>query len=147
MSIECVCQASLKASPQAGFAVLADVGRWPEWARDLERVVVHPHGPDGGPLRVTVVVEIFGEEFDGTVEIVPDPVNHAITFGLTECEHLQGMSGVLRFDPVGSGSRLDVKLSGTLTQPRGSRVDRLLSRRIETALTRDLVRYIERGRR
>lgn len=147
MSIECVCQASLKSSPQAGFAVVADAARWPEWARDLERVVVHPAGPEGAPLRATVVVEIFGEEFDGTVEVVADPANHAIIFEVTECEHLEGMGGTMRFDPAGSGSRLDVKLSGALTRPRGQRVDRLLSRRIETALTRDLVRYIERGRR
>lgn len=146
MPIECVCEARIKASPAECFAAVLDAGRWKDWARDLEQVEVVSSFGDETPMQVSIVIEIMGVQKGAIVELVRDPESHSVTFDLVESKSLDAFAGHARIRPDGSGSRMAVEVRATMTRPRGPRIDRMVARKFETAITRDFVRYVERGR-
>ncbi len=147
MPIECVCEADIKASPAACLDVAADASRWTEWARDLERVQVLVPFVGDQPMRVSIEIEILGVEKSAIVDVVADPEAHALTFGLVESPSLSEFAGGVRFRADGARTRMHAEISGTLIRTYAPRIERMASRKIETALTRDFVRFVERSRR
>jgi hypothetical protein len=147
LSIECACEATIKASPAACLAAAADASRWREWARDLEQVNLIAPGSADTPLRVEVVIEILGVEKRATVDVVVDHEVHSLRFGLVESPSLSAFSGGLRFSGEGSRAHMAAEVRGTLIRHYAPRIERMASRKIETALTRDFVRFVERAGR
>jgi cytochrome P450 len=145
--IECVCEATIKASPAECFEVAADAGRWREWARDLEEVEVLTPFADGTPMRVAIVIEVLGVQKGATIDVARDPDAHTLTFDLVESASLDSFAGHARIQPDGTRSRMAVEVRATMTRARGPRIDRLVSRKLESAITRDFVRYVERTHR
>ncbi|HVW35050.1 MAG TPA: SRPBCC family protein [Acidimicrobiia bacterium] len=147
MAVRCGGDVGVEAVPERCFAVTADVESWPQWVRELERVEVLDRGSDGWPSRARMVADVFGQEFDATVAFVhaaPDTVR----FSLVEAPKLTGLEGSFRFEPAGGGSRMYYALELVLVKPKAARIERMVSRKIGTALCRDLRRHIERsGRR
>ena len=147
MAIECVCRADIKAAAVACFETAVDALRWREWARDLDRVDVLRPLSGSDPMRVDITIAILGEEKSAIIDLFADPEANAMTFELVESQSLDAFAGGVRFTPDGSRSRMDANLHAVLTRPRAARIERMVSRKIETALTRDFLRYMERGRR
>jgi hypothetical protein len=147
LSIECNCEATIRASPGDCLAAAADASRWMDWARDLEQVhVLAPLTPDS-PLRVELVIEILGVEKRAVVDLAVDPATSSMSFGLVESASLSEFSGSVRFTGDGSRSRMLAQVRGTLTRSYAPRIERMASRKIETALTRDFLRFVERAAR
>ena len=144
MPIECVCRVAIKASPAACFTVLADPAGWHEWARDLDRVDVLDVGRAGRAARVRAEVTILGVAQHAVLEVLGEPEAHALRFKSVESVDAATIAGLVRFLPSGAITTMDVDVRITLVRPPGARVERMVSRKIETALTRDLVRHIER---
>jgi hypothetical protein len=145
VAIECVCQAEIKAAPQVCLQTAADVTGWREWARDLERVTVLAPAEGSGPMWVAITIAILGEEKSATIDLVVDPDSDSLTFELVESASVGEFTGGVRFTGSGARSRMDARVYATLLRPRAARIERMASRKIETALTRDFVRYVERG--
>jgi uncharacterized membrane protein len=148
MAVECVGDVGIEASRAACFSVTADLERWTEWARDLERVEVLDRGADGRPSRVRMVADLFGKEFDATVDFHHDKAPDELSFSLVEARKLATLEGSFRFEAGSGGTRMSYRLRMVLVKPKAARIERMVARKIDTALSRDLRRHIERdGRR
>ena len=147
MTVECVGDVGVEAPPGACFSTTADVERWPEWARDLERVEVLARHDDGRPARARMVADLFGKEFDATVDFHHDGAPGELRFTLVEARKLASLDGAFRFAPEAGGTRLHYELRMALVKPKAARIERMVARKIDTALSRDLRRHIERGNR
>lgn len=147
MAIEVACDATIKASPGECVAVAADAARWMDWARDLEEVTVLAPFSEGAPMRVEIVIEILGVEKRATIDMVQDPDASALTFCLVESPSLSSFAGGVRFSGDGSRSRMVADVRATLVRHYAPRIERMAGRKIETALTRDFVRFVERSAR
>jgi hypothetical protein len=148
VAVECVGNVGVEAAPGVCFSTTADLERWTEWARDLERVEVVDRGDDGRPVRVRLVADLFGKEFDATVDFHHEKAPDELSFTLVEARKLATLEGAFRFEPEAGGTRLSYRLRLVLVKPKAARIERMVSRKIDTALSRDLRRHIERdGRR
>ena len=145
MAIECIGDAAIEASPAVCFAATADLERWTEWARDLERVYVLDRTDGGRPARARMVADLFGKEFDAIVDFHHDKAPDELTFSLVEARKLAELTGSFRFEPDTGGTRLTYRLRMVLVKPKAARIERMVSRKIDTALSRDLRRHIERN--
>ena len=144
MAIECVGDAGIEAPPAVCFTATADLERWTEWARDLERVEVLARGDGGRPAQVRMVADLFGKEFDAIVDFHHDKAPDELGFSLVEARKLAILEGSFRFEPKAGGTRMTYRLHMVLVKPKAARVERMVSRKIDTALSRDLRRHIER---
>lgn len=145
MAIECVGDVGLEAAPGVCLAAVADVERWPEWARDLERVDVLDRTDGGRPARARMVADLFGKEFDATVDFHHDKAPDELHFSLVEARKLADLVGSFRFEPESGGTRMTYRLHMVLVKPKAARIERMVSRKIDTAFSRDLRRHIERN--
>ena len=148
MAVECAGDVNVEARPEACFSLAADLERWAEWARDLERVEVLERRADGLPGRVRMVADLFGKEFDAIIDFHHDKAPSELRFALVEARKLAALEGSFRFDPDRAGTRMSYRLHMVLVKPKAPRIERMVSRKIDTALSRDLRRHLEReGRR
>lgn len=145
MAIECVGDVGIEAPPAACFAAAADLERWTEWARDLERVEVIDRTDTGRPARARLVADLFGKEFDAIVDFHHDKAPDELRFGLVEARKLAVLDGSFRFEPESGGTRMAYRLHMVLVKPKAARIERMVARKIDTALSRDLRRHIERN--
>ena len=145
MAVECVGAMGVEAPPGVCFAAVADLERWTEWARDLERVDVLERGAGGRPERVRMVADLFGKEFDAVVDFHHDKAPGELRFSLVEARKLAILDGSFRFDPEPGGTRMAYRLQMVLVKPKAARIERMVARKIDTALSRDLRRHIERN--
>ena len=144
MAIECVGDFEIEAPPAVCFAATAKLESWTEWARDLERVDVLERDGDGRPGRVRMVADLFGKEFDATVDFDHAKAPEELSFSLVEARKLAQLEGTFRFEPASGGTRMSFRLLMVLVKPKAARIERMVSRKIDTALSRDLRRHIER---
>ncbi|HUR09141.1 MAG TPA: SRPBCC family protein [Nonomuraea sp.] len=147
MPINCVCRATIKASPADCFTALADTRGWADWVRDLDRMDVLDPGEAGRPARVRASATLGGYEHQVVLDVVADPDAGSLTLDLVEGAGLEAIRGALGFSPVAGGALMAADIRITLAKNRPARIERMLSRRIETALTRDFVRHVARQRR
>jgi hypothetical protein len=71
-----------------------------------------------------------------------------VTLSLVESRKLRTVDGTLAFTPTGGGGTLMAfTITANLVKPKAERIERLFARRIETMLSRDLRRHIERSNR
>ncbi len=144
MAVECVGDVGIEAPPAVCFSAAADLERWTEWARDLDRVDVLERAGDGRPSRARMVADLFGKEFDATVDFHHDQAPDELRFTLVEARKLAVLAGSFRFEPESGGTRMRYRLRMVLVKPKAARIERMVSRKIDTALSRDLRRHIER---
>lgn len=144
MAIECVGDVGIEAPPAVCFAAAADLERWTEWARDLERVEVLARGDGGRPTQVRMVADLFGKEFDAIVDFHHDKAPDELRFSLVEARKLAVLEGSFRFESESGGTQMTYRLHMVLVKPKAPRIERMVSRKIDTALSRDLRRHIER---
>ena len=147
MPIDCTVRMTLTASPATSLSALADAANWSDWARDLDRVELLPDADPAGPTLVRVVVSILGEEHDAVVEVLVDPDAGTVCVALGRSEALASLTATFGFVSEGRGTGMHGQLHIAPTQALSARVERMVSRKIETALTRDFVRYVERAQR
>ena len=147
MAVECVGDVGIEAPRAVCFATAADIDRWTEWARDLERVDVLARGGDGRPEQARMVADLFGKEFDATVAFHHDQAPDELRFSLVEARKLASLDGSFRFEPEPGGTRMRYRLRMVLVKPKAARIERMVARKIDTALSRDLRRHIERDSR
>jgi uncharacterized membrane protein len=145
MAVECIGDVGVEAPPALCFGVAADLEHWTDWARDLERVDVLARSEGGRPSRVRMVADLFGKEFDATVDFHDDQAPDRLRFSLVEARKLALLEGVFRFEPESGGSRMHYQLRMVLVKPKAARIERMVARKIDTALSRDLRRHIERS--
>ncbi len=145
MAIQCSGDVEIEAPPEVAFAGTADIETWTAWARDLGRVTILERDGSGRPARANLVADLFGKEFDATVDFGFDEAAHEITFRLVEARKLSSLTGSFRFEPARSGSLMHFSVLMTLVKPKPTRIERMVARKLETALTRDLRRHIERN--
>src|SRR3990170_3951130 len=105
MAIECVGDVGIEAPPAVCFAAAADLERWTEWARDLERVEVLARGDGGRPTQVRMVADLFGKEFDAIVDFHHDKAPDELRFSLVEARKLASLEGSFRLEPESGGTR------------------------------------------
>lgn len=144
MAVECVGDVGIDAPPALCFSATADLERWTEWARDLERVEVLERDGDGRAGRVRMVADLFGKEFDATIDFHHRPPDE-LRFTLVEARKLAALEGSFRFEPESAGTRMSYRLRMVLVKPKAARIERMVARKIDTALSRDLRRHIERN--
>jgi uncharacterized membrane protein len=137
----------ISVTPELCFARTADIENWPEWARDLETVTVLERDGYGRPSRANLVADLFGKEFDATVDFDFDKAPGQITFALVEARKLASLEGSFQFEPRSAGTLVNFRVFMTLVKPKADRIERMVSRKVETALSRDLRRHIERTAR
>jgi hypothetical protein len=147
MAVECIGDVAVEASQAACFSATADILRWPDWAKDLERAEVLESPADGRPARVRMVADLFGKEFDAIIDVVVDKGPGELSFTLVEARKLTTLEALFRFEPEAAGTRLSYQLRMVLVKPKAARIEKMVSRKIDTALSRDLRRHIERGAR
>ena len=144
MAVECIGDVGIDAPPAVCFGAAAAIERWTEWARDLDRVEVLERGDHGRPEEARMVADLFGKEFDATVDFDHAKAPEELAFSLVEARKLAQLEGTFRFEPVSDGTRMSFRLLMVLVKPKAARIERMVARKIDTALSRDLRRHIER---
>jgi Polyketide cyclase / dehydrase and lipid transport len=144
MAVECIGGVGIDAPPAVCFGAAAAIERWTEWARDLDRVEVLERGDHGRPEEARMVADLFGKQFDAVVRFHHDKAPDELAFSLMEARKLASLEGSFRFDPDSGGTRMSYRLRMVLVKPKPARIERMVSRKIDTALSRDLRRHIER---
>ena len=147
MLIECICRATIAASPAQCFAALSDTKGWTHWVRDLDRIEILDPGEATRPARVRAAATLGGSEQHVLLDVVSDPIANALALRLVEGPGLESVDGTLGFAPNPAGALMAADIGIRLTRSRTPRIGRMLSRRIETVLTRDFVRHVERAQR
>ena len=122
MAVECVGDVGIEAPPAVCFATAADIER-------------------------CMVADLFGKEFDATVAFHHDQAPDELRFSLVEARKLASLDGLFRFEPEPGGTRMRYRLRMVLVKPKAARIERMVARKIDTALSRDLRRHIERDSR
>ena len=145
MAVECDGDFGVGASPAICCSAVADVERWPEWASDLERVEILSRDDDGRPGRVRMVADLFGKEFDATVDFQHERAPGELRFTLVEARKLASLEGSFRFEPAADGTLVGYRFLLVLVKPKAPRIERMVSRKIDTYLSRDLRRHVERN--
>jgi hypothetical protein len=145
MAVECEGDFGVEAAPALSFGAVADLERWPEWARDLERIEVLDRDGDGRPSRVRMVADLFGKEFDATVAFHYEQAPGELRFTLVEARKLSSLEGTFRFQPQSDGTLVTYLFHLVLVKPKAARIERMVSRKVDTYLSRDLRRHIERN--
>lgn len=62
-----------------------------------------------------------------------------------DARNLAAMEGSFRFEPESGGARLSYRMRMVPVKPKAARIERMVSREIDTAFSRDLRRHIERS--
>jgi uncharacterized membrane protein len=145
MAVECIGDVGIEAPAATCFGAAADLERWTEWARELERVEVLARGEDGRPGRVRMVADLFGKEFDAVVDFHHDKAPDELHFSLVEARKLASLEGSFHFEPESGGTRMAYRIRMVLVKPKAARIERMVARKIDTAFSRDLRRFIERN--
>jgi len=145
MAVECIGDVGIDAPPAVCFGAAAAIERWTEWARDLDRVEVLERGDHGRPEEARMVADLFGKEFDATLDFHHDKAPDELRFSLVEARKLATLEGSFRFEPDSRGTRMAYRLHMVLVKPKAARIERMVSRKIDTAFSRDLRRHIERN--
>jgi ribosome-associated toxin RatA of RatAB toxin-antitoxin module len=145
VAVECDGDFGVGTAPAVCCSAVADVERWPEWASDLERVEVLSRDDEGRPARVRMVADLFGKEFDATVDFHYDRAPGELRFTLVEARKLASLEGAFGFQPQSSGTRVTYRFGLVLVKPKAPRIERMVSRKVDTYLSRDLRRHIERN--
>jgi hypothetical protein len=92
-----------------------------------------------------MVADLFGKEFDATVDFHYDQAPGALRFTLVEARKLTSLDGTFRFEPQSDGTSVGYRFRLVLLKPKAPRIERMVSRKIDTYLSRDLRRHIERN--
>jgi coenzyme Q-binding protein COQ10 len=122
-------------TPEAMFALVADVERYPEFVPLCERLVIRSRTPGEGGTEVviatmTIAYKVFRESF--TSRVVLDPAQRRI-----DVTYLDGPFRVMEnrwyFEPTGAGARVEFYLhyefrSRTLALVMGAVFDRVFGR-------------------
>jgi hypothetical protein len=135
------------AVPEGCCSTTADFERWGDWARDVEQVAVVERTADGRSCRVAFSVDLFGKDYSATMDFDLGAAPKQLSFTLVEARKLRAASGLFQFEPSGGKTMMSFRVSAELVKPKPARVERLIARRVETMLVRDLKRYIERNTR
>ena len=89
---------SVSATPEACFAVVADIERYPEWAADIKKVEVHERDPEGRPLLVTFRAAAFGRSTSYTLAYDYSEAPRVLLWRLTEGDITTKLDGCYVFD-------------------------------------------------
>lgn len=147
MAIECVGRVRIDAPPSRCYAVAADLEGYPAWADEVEKVTVVERGPEGQARRVALEVYLFHKDFSATLDFDHGQAPDQLSFTLVESRKLRSMSGSYNFVPADDGTMMTFRLAAEFVKPKAPRIERFAGRKIETAITRDLRRHIERQTR
>jgi hypothetical protein len=146
MTIESTGRAVIEAGVEACWAGATDFDHWTDWARDIESVKVLE--VVGDRRRVEFGVELVGKDYGATIDFDLSQGPAEMTFGLVEARKLRTVDGVFNFAPAGAGETvMTFRVTANLVKEKTARIERLFARRIETMLSRDLTRHIERAER
>jgi uncharacterized membrane protein len=146
MTVESTGEIVVDAPVEACFESTVDFDRWPDWARDMESVKVLESS--GTRRRVEFGVELVGKDYGATVDFDLAGGPGRVTLSLVESRKLATVDGFFAFTPTGGGGTvMAFTITANLVKPKAERIERLFARRIETMLTRDLRRHIERNNR
>jgi hypothetical protein len=148
MTVESTGRTVIGAPVEACWAGTIDFEHWTDWARDISSVKVLDPGGDGRPRRVEFGVELVGKDYGATLDFDLSGGPGQVSFGLVESRKLRTADGVFDFAALDDGSTaLNFSIKAELVKPKAARIERLFARRIETMLSRDLKRHVERGAR
>ncbi len=147
MAIESAGRVMVDAVPEVCCSTTADFERWRDWARDVEQVTVMERTGDGRSCRVAFAVDLFGKDYSATMDFDLGATPKQLSFTLVEARKLRAASGFFQFEPAGDATLMTFRVFAELVKPKPARVERLIARRVETMLVRDLKRYIERNTR
>lgn len=147
VGIECVARVRIEAPRSRCYAIAADVEGYPAWAGEVEKVTVVERGPDGQARRVALEVYLFQKDFSTTLDFDYGQAPDQVSFTLVESRKLRSMTGSYTFVPAEDGTLMTFRLNAEFVKPKAARIERFASRKVETAITRDLRRYIERQTR
>jgi ribosome-associated toxin RatA of RatAB toxin-antitoxin module len=147
VAIECTGRVQINAPPSRCFAVAADIEGYPDWADEVEKVTVLERGDEGQALRVAMEVYLFRKDFSTTLDFDHGQAPDELSFTLVESRKLRTLTGSYAFVPSGDGSTMAFRLRAEFIKPKAPRIERFAGRKIETAITRDLRRHIERQSR
>jgi uncharacterized membrane protein len=146
MTVESRAEVVVDAPVEACYAETVDFDHWTDWARDIESVKIVESS--GSRRRVEFGVELVGKDYGATIDFDLAGGPERITLALVESRKLRTVDGTFAFTPTASGGALMVfTITANLVKPKAERIERLFARRIETMLSRDLRRHIERSSR
>lgn len=147
MAIECAGRIQIDAPPSRCFTVAADIEGYPAWAGEVEKVDVLERGPEGQVLRAALEVYLFHKDFSTTLDFDHGQAPDEFSFTLVESRKLRSLTGSYAFAPADDATLMTFRLRAEFVKPKAARIERFAGRKIETAITRDLRRHIERQSR
>lgn len=136
----------IDADPAACHELIADVDRYPEWARDLKEVTVEEHDDTGRPSEVTFRVAAMGRSATYTLSYDHSGAPATIAWHLVSGDIVRRLDGQYHFEAVADHpdrTEVTYSLSVELAVPLPGFVKRRAEGRIMHAALDDLQARLE----
>lgn len=143
MSQRATIATTMNASPEAVYAVVADIEHYKEWVSDLKRVEVLERDGEGRPLEVEFRAAAFGRSTTYTLRYDYSAAPRALTWRQVEGDLTSYLFGGYRFEPVNGRTRVTYDLEVELRVPIPAFVKARAAARIQSQALRELKARVE----
>lgn len=135
---------TVAATPEACFAVVADIERYPDWAADIKQVEVHERDGEGRPLEVTFRAAAFGRSTSYTLAYDYAEAPRVLAWRLTKGDITTKLDGSYVFEPKeGGGTEITYHLEVELRVPIPGFIKMRAQSRIMSTALRELKARVE----
>ncbi len=90
-----------------------------------------------------MVADLFGKEFDATVDFHHDQAPDELRFTLVEARKLASLEGSFRFEPEPGGTQCRYRFRLVLVKPKAPRIERMVSRKIHCSTISERMKIIQ----
>ncbi len=135
------------ASPEACYALITDIERYPEWATDISSATVIESDPVGRIAQASFRVEALGRTARYTLAYDHGGAPHQISWKLVDGDVVKQLDGRYEFNPMTEPGRTEVlyQLALELAVPLPGFVKRRAERRIAHTALADFAARLETG--
>ena len=133
------------ATPERCYAAAIDFDRYPEWATDVKQVEVLDRDDEGRGTRVRYEISALGKTIGYILRYDYADAPAGFSWTLDKADYLTRLDGSYRFDPEGSGTRLDYALTVNVTFPLPGFMKRAAAGIIVDNAVKQFKNYAEAG--
>jgi ribosome-associated toxin RatA of RatAB toxin-antitoxin module len=124
----------VEATPESCYAIVADNGRYPEWASEIDEAEVRSRDEHGRPLDVGFVASAWGRRTRYTLRYDHSEAPTKLSWKLVEGDIMSCLDGWYRFSAVADeATEVEYSLSAELQVP----IPGFVKRRAESRIIRN----------
>ncbi len=134
----------IRAAPEQCWAVVLDLARYPEWAKDVKEAAVLEVDAEGRPARAEFRVAAMGRSIHYVIRYDYSDAPHSFSWKLEEGDMLRQLDGTYAFEADGDITRVTYHLAVDITMPIPGLIKRRAAGLITGNALKELKKAVER---